>query len=262
MPIQNSAPTKWVPKGLTDASDGTNSFPGAQQDLTNLIPDPSTAGIYVPRPAAQIETDFTGPNAPTGPGVVQAMLTVGDLEYGMIASTLNAGKDEPYCYDLANAAFLPVAGITNANTPLTQPSAGDWVPPIVAQVASRVIVTHPGFPGGTIKFGWFDVSGFSEVVLGNTHSNTTIDGNPSILGLQPGMAVSGTGIPANTAVVATADFILATSAFLQGNMLTLINDSAGIAVGQEVFALNLPAGTTVTAIDLLSRWHDNDYNGR
>ncbi len=111
-----------MPKGLTDASDGTNSFPGAQQDLTNLIPDPSTAGIYVPRPAAQIVTDFTGTNDPTGPGIVQALLTVGDFEYGMIASTLNAGKDEPFCYDLANNVFLPISGITSANTPTS--SAG------------------------------------------------------------------------------------------------------------------------------------------
>jgi hypothetical protein len=248
VPIPNSVPTKWVPRGLTDASDGTNSFPGAQQQLINLIPDPSTAGIYVPRPAAQIETSFTGVNAPTGPGDVQAMLTVGDLEYGMIASTRFAGKDEPYCYDLANGVFLPVAGVTNANTPTTQPSSGDWVPPIMAQVSPRVIVTHPGFPGGAIKFGWFDVSGFSEVVLGNTHTSTLIDGNPSVLGVQVGMSITGANIPANTNVAATTEFVLTTTALLNLNTLTHFGSSLGIAVGQDVAGLDIPFGTTVSSI--------------
>src|ERR1700693_611262 len=100
MAIQNSTPKKWLPRVLTDASDGTNSFPGAMQDLTNLIPDPSTAGVYVCRPAAKEISDFTGIVGGTA-GDMQAMLTVGDLEYGMIASTQFAGKDAPYCLNLA-----------------------------------------------------------------------------------------------------------------------------------------------------------------
>ena len=251
MPIQHSIPAKWVPKGLTDADDGTNSFPGAQKQLVNLIPDPSTAGVYVPRPAATILSRFVGTNAPTGPGIMQALLTVGDLEYGMIASTLHTGKDEPYCYDLANAAFLPVAGITNANTPTTQPSAGDWTPPIVAVVASRVIVTHPGFPGGATKFGWFDISGFSEVTTGNTHTSVTIDGNPTILGVQPGMVVTGSNFAANTSVQATANVVLTVSGALTPGTVTVsaLTSTAGIAVGQGVSSGTLiPDGTIVNAL--------------
>jgi hypothetical protein len=252
VPIRNSTPTRWVPRGLTDSSDGTNSFPGAQTDLINLIPDPSTAGIYVPRPAAQRITDFTGANAPTGAGDMQAMLTVGDLEYGMVASTRNAGRDEPYCYDLVNNVFLPVAGITDANTPTTQPSAGDWTPPIMAQVASRVIVCHPGFPGGATKFGWFDVSGFSEVTLGNVHvSSTVIDGNPTILGVQPGMLITGPNIPANTEVASTANVVLTVTGVLSPGSVTVtaLSSVAGIAVGQSVSSGTLiPDGTVVNAI--------------
>ncbi len=248
MPIRNSTPTKWSPRGLTDVRDGTNSFPGAMKYLVNLISDPTTAGQYVCRPAAQRITDFTGTNAPTGPGELQAMLTVGDHEYGMIASTRFAGKDEPYCYDLANNVFLPVAGVTAANTPTTQPSSGDWVPPIMAQVSPRVIVTHPGFPGGAIKFGWFDVSGFSEVTLGNTHTSTLIDGNPSILGVQPGMSISGTGIPANTSVAGTTEFVLVTSGTLAANTLSLLGTTVGLAVGQTAEGFGIPGGTTITAI--------------
>ncbi len=248
MPIQNSIPLKWSPKGLTDAGDGTNSFPGAMDQLANLIPDPSTAGVYVCRPAAIRRTNFTGAHAPTGPGILSAILTVGDLEYGMVASTLNAGKDEPYCYDLANNAFLPVAGITNANTPTSPPSTGDWVPPIMAQISPRVIVCHPGFPGGLVKFGWFDVSGFSEVTLGNTHTSTKVDCSPSILGVQPGMTISGAGIPAGTSIVATAEFALATSGLLTGAVLTHLGDVTGVAVGQVASGLGIPVVTVVTAI--------------
>lgn len=250
MPIQNSSPTHWTPRGLTDAKDGTNSFPGAMKDLSNLIPDTETAGVYAPRPAAKILTSMTGGNAPTGPGDMQAMLTVGDLEYGMIASTLHAGKDEPYCYDLVNNVFLPMSGITAGNVPTTQPSAGDWTPPIMAQVASRVIVTHPGFPGGATKFGWFDVSGFSEVTLGNTNTSTLIDGNPSILGVQPGMTVTGANIPANTSVAATADFVLTTAGTLVGNQIAGLQSSFGIAVGQDAAGLGIPAGTIVSSLTL------------
>jgi hypothetical protein len=248
MPIRNSIPIRWSPKGLTDSADGTNSFQGAMRDLVNLIPDPTTAGQYVCRPAAQQKTDFTGTNAPTGPGVVSALLTVGDLEYGMISSSLNPGFDEPFCYDLANNAFLPVSGITAANVPATQPFTGDWVPPIMAAVAGRIVVTHPGFPGGTVKFGWFDVSGFSETTHGNTHTSTLIDGNPSILGVQPGDTIAGANIPANTSVVATAPFVLVTAATLTGSTLSLIDSTAGVAFGQEVTGLGIPDGSFVAQI--------------
>jgi hypothetical protein len=248
--IPNSAPIKWVFKGLTDAADGTNSFPGAMSDLINLIPDPSTAGVYVPRPAAKIKTDFTGSNAPTGAGVLSAMLTVGDLEYGMVASTLNPGKDEPFCYDLANDVFLPVSGITNANTPTSPAASGDWVPPIMAQVAGRIIVCHPGFPGGAIKFGWFDVSGFTETTFGNTHSNTLIDGNPSIIGVQPGMTITGSGIPANTSVVATAPVVLVIPGILTGNTFFPATSAAGVAVGQDAAGAGLLGGTIVTSVNV------------
>jgi len=246
--ISNSVPIKWSPKGLTDAADGTNSFPGAMRQLVNLIPDPSTAGVYVPRPASIIKTDFTGTNAPTGAGVLSAILTVGNIEYGMVASTLNPGKDEPFAYDLLNDVFLPVAGITNANTPTSQPTSGDWVPPIMAQVASRILVTHPGFPGGTIKFGWFDVSGFTETTTGNTHSDTLIDGNPTILGVQPGMLITGSGIPANTSVVSTENVVVVVSGTLTGNSFVPSISAGGVAVGQEAAGFGIPVGTVVTAV--------------
>jgi len=248
--IRNSVPIKWSPKGLTDAGDGTNSFPGAMRQLVNLIPDPSTAGVYIPRPASIRKTDFTGTNAPTGAGVISAKLVIGDLEYGMVASTLNPGKDEPFCYDLANDVFLPVSGVTNANTPTSPPASGDWVPPIMAQVASRIIVCHPGFPGGTIKFGWFDVSGFTETTLGNTHSTTFIDGNPSIIGVQPGMTITGSGIPANTFVDATTAVVLVIPGTLTGNIFVPAASAAGVAVGQDAAGFGLLGGTIVTSVNV------------
>src|SRR6185503_2041760 len=102
MPIRNSKAVNWRPKGLTDSRDGTNSFAGAMRRLINMIPDPSTQGLWVCRPAAARLSDLTGTNAPTGPGIISAILVVGDTLYGMVASTLNPGFDEPFAYDLAN----------------------------------------------------------------------------------------------------------------------------------------------------------------
>ncbi len=250
MPIRNSTPTHWTPKGLTDARDGTNSFGGAMKQLVNLIPDPTTAGEYVCRPAALPITSFQGANAPTVGTIMSLLLTIGDLEYGMIASQRNAGKDEPYCFDLVQQIFLPVGGITNGNTPTTQASSGDWTPPIATQVAGRVIVTHPGFPGGATKFGWFDVSGFTETTTGNENTSTLITGNPSIVGVQPGMTITGANIPPGTTVVSTAEFVLTTSGILNGNTLSLLQSVVGVGPGQDVGGNGIQDGTTVTSVVL------------
>jgi hypothetical protein len=240
VPIPRSAPVNWRPKGITGARDGTNSFSGAMRRLINMIPDPSTQGVWVCRPAAQEKTDFT--DGPAGAGILSGAVVVGDLLYGMVASTLNPGFDEPFCYDLSTDTFITVSGITSGNVPTSPPASGAWTPPILCRVASRTIVTHPGFPGtGTA---------FSTTTTGNTDGTNRITGNPDILGVTPGMSISGTGIPAGATVVAVEYFQLNTTGDTHTNTtLDNLASTNGVKVGQGVGGLvNFAAGTTVAAL--------------
>ena len=248
MPLRNGQPITWRPKGLTDAIDGTNSFPGAMWSLSNMLPDPTTDGVWVSRPPALSATTFA---SFTTPGFVSAILVIGVRAYGMIASGRNAGNDEPFCYDLLTNTFVTVSGITSANTPVSPASTGDWTPPIMCQVGSRIIVTHPGF-NATTKFGWFDISGFSQGVLGDTvNGSPIITGNPTILGVQPGLAITGTGIPASTTVLfaAAASSAHAVTGTSHTNFLVDgIASTAGIFAGMAWVGPGIPPGTTVTTV--------------
>lgn len=253
MPLRNGRPLRHVPSGCSDTVDSTNSAPGAMLALLNLVQDPSTAGVYVPRPGATSIFDLDVQGGLSAPGFVSGRLVVGDLEFGMVATGRNSGKDEPYCLNLATRELVAVSGVTVDNTPASPPSAGDWTPPIMAQVGGRIVVCHPGFPGGAWKVGWFDISGFTEVVTGNTGagigSGNFITGNPSILGVQPGMTVSGANIPAGTTVVSTFNVTHLTTGATNSNVhLTGIASTAQVAVGQPVFGVGIPAGATVTVI--------------
>lgn len=204
MPLRNGTPVRHVPSGVVDAVDGTNAPAGAMTALTNLIPDTATRGVYVPRPAAVLAGDFVASGLFASSGFISSQIVIGDLVYGTIATSRNAGKDEPFVYNLATKSFVVVAGVTAGNVPASPPTSGDWTPPIVAQVGSRIVVTHPGFPGGAVKIGWFDISSAKFSPSGSTVSGTRyITGNPAILGLQPGLLVTGAGIPAATTITKT-----------------------------------------------------------
>lgn len=148
-------PMRFTPRGLVDAYDATDKFPGACTSLANLIFDQSNPELVIARPGVVSLTSFPGFVAPA---VVSVQVTIGTVVYGMIGSGLNSGKDQPFAYDIAAGAFIAVAGITNANSPTTQSASGPWTPPDMAAVGAYVIVTHPGFPGGATKFGWFDLT--------------------------------------------------------------------------------------------------------
>lgn len=204
---------RWTPRGVSDSVDGSNSFPGAMSLLQNLIPSPTTAGCWVPRPASTKLTDFTGLDAATK-GPVNALLQIGNVAYGMIAETSGAfnGKDVPFSFNVVTKAFntITIPGGA-ASLPATPSATGDWTPPTMAQVGSRVIITHPGYAGGASPFfGWLDLSGLnSATATGNTHSNTTVDTlsvNVLTLGWQPGDLISDSAgdIPANTTIVSIA----------------------------------------------------------
>lgn len=203
MSLRKAKTFTFRPKGLSDAVDATNAFPGAMSVLSNIIPANDTSDMWAPRPAAVELSTFAGF---TTPGFVSASLVVGNIEYGMIASGLNVGHDQPYAYNLLSGTFLTVGGITAGNTPASPASAGAWTPPIMAVVGNRVIVCHPGFPGGAVKFGWFDISSFTTTQSCTLNSTTTITSASNLLqdGVQPGQTVTGTDIPAGATVVSIA----------------------------------------------------------
>lgn len=165
-------PYRHLPRGVSDTLDGTNSPPGAMASLVNLIFDPSTPNTFQCRPAAIQKTAFSGF---TSPGFVSVYYIVGNYAYGMVATTRNAGQDEPFAYDLVNNVFLPITGtISGATTPTSPATTGDWTPPTMSLMGSLLVVTHPGFAGGAgAYFGWFDITTPTAPVwhAGNTTGN-------------------------------------------------------------------------------------------
>ena len=253
MPQARARPVRFSPKGCSDAVDGSNAFPGAMAQLANLAPDPAMADSFVPRPGAYLDIRFAALGFTT-PAFISSSLVIGNLCYGTIASGRNPGRDEPFCVDLLARAAIPVSGITAANTPFSPPASGAWTPPIIAQVGPRVVVTHPGFSNGAIKFGWFDVSGFTETVTADlTGGSPAVSGNPFVDGVQPGMTVTGGGLPAGTTVVSTTNFVLTEAAILNSTTtVTGLGSTEGVAIGQQVGGLGIPVGTTVAGVGLNS----------
>lgn len=171
MSLRNSTPMKWSPQGASDTLDASNTFTGAMAALQNLIRDPTTLGLWVCRPASHQETAFAGF---TTPSFISCCKVIGDQVYGLIGSGLTAGKDQPFCYSLATSAFIAVTGVTAVNVPATQAATGAWNPPTMALIGVKLVVTHPGFPGGAgLYFGWFDVTNPAVPVwdAGNTATN-------------------------------------------------------------------------------------------
>jgi hypothetical protein len=189
--LRNAQPVKFSPTGLSDTLDGSNVFPGAMTALQNLIPDITTKNVWTCRPAAIpavnfanaggdfSSADFSGLDFSVGfndlnPGFISVTKVVGSRVYGMIATSLTAGHDQPFIYDMVAQAFVPILGITAANTPVSPPTSGAWTPPTMDLIGSKMIVTHPGYNGsGGNFFGWFDISNFAAPVwhAGNTAVN-------------------------------------------------------------------------------------------
>ena len=145
------------------------------------------------------------PTAAVGP--ITALLIVGDLAYGMIGSGTFGGKDEPFLVNLKTGQHFPIQGTNAANLPASPPTSGDWTPPIMCVVGTKIIVTHPGFGGvggGGFFFGWLDISNFSDT----SHTGTLTAGLPTVVmsanmllaGAQVGMLISGANIPAGTSI--------------------------------------------------------------
>lgn len=172
--IRNAEPFPWVPKGISDTQDSTTSFEGAMQALTNLIPDPTTAGLFQCRPAAAktIDLTATGGGGPFssgfstgfqfGPisgvvGVITVFKIIGNFVYGLVTNTTTS-KDVPFAFNLTTGLFMLVTGVTASNVPQAAPATGAWTPPTMDLIGSKLVVTHTGFSATSFFFGWFDIS--------------------------------------------------------------------------------------------------------
>lgn len=178
MSLRNAQPVRFSPSGLSDALDSTTVFPGACMTLSNLIPDPTTKNLWQCRPASIQETAFAGYNTP---GFISCSIVLGTKVYGMIASALNPGQDEPFAYDLESGAFSTITGITVNNTPTSPATTGDWTPPTMDLIGVYLVVTHPGFTGaGGVMFGWFNISDLTAITWSGGNTVTTLLPKPPI----------------------------------------------------------------------------------
>lgn len=139
-------------------------------DLINLVPDPSTTGVFECRPAAIVKADFSGSAFSSGfssgfgspfsnPGFISIQKTFGNYVYGMIATSLSAGHDQPFVFDLVANQFIFVSGITANNVPVSPATSGAWIPPQIDMIGAKVVVVHSGFSGAFgAFFGYFDIT--------------------------------------------------------------------------------------------------------
>lgn len=246
--------------GLSDSVDGSNAFPGAMASLKDLVPNPSTANQFIPRAASVSVYNF---GAFTTPGNVTDLLVVGTRAYGFISTGRFAGHDEPFVYDMLVGGDVTVQNVTSANTPLTQPTTGDWVPPTASMVVpGRIIFTHPGYDGVTHMIGWLDISNASiTFTKGNTVNGSNVissiqdganDSAPTTDGIQVGYLAAGTGIPVNTYVTGVNDgvFDLATTGNISNGCTTVsaLGSNAGVTIGMNVAGVGFAAGTYVQTI--------------
>ncbi len=172
MTLRRTQPYPFSPAGVSDALDGSNVMKGAMTALQNLIPFPGTKNLWGCRPAATNIADYSLIGGPfssgfssgfafgiPGAGFISCFKVIGNIVYGMIASTTFAGHDYPFAFNLVTLTNVGVTGATAANTPVSPASTGDWTPPTMDLIGVRLVVTHPGFTGsGNVFFGYFDIS--------------------------------------------------------------------------------------------------------
>src|SRR3982750_2331087 len=104
MGIPKSHPIRFTPKGLVDAFDATDKFPGACVQLANCTFDSSNPELVVPRPGVVQLADLAALGM-ASPTFVSVQGSIGTRGYGMGATTRNAGHDEPFCYDTTTGAL-------------------------------------------------------------------------------------------------------------------------------------------------------------
>ncbi len=153
---------RFSPSTASDTLDANDAPSGACSTITNLIPDPSTRGVWVAKPTAGI-TNTMQNGATPNPGTISVFLVVGTFVYGLIENTVS-GTETPFCIDASSspnsgAAIQVQNGFSTTFQPQTLSLAGTPWLPTMALIGNTIIVTHPGF--ATVSgamFGTFDLS--------------------------------------------------------------------------------------------------------
>lgn len=135
----------------------------------------TTGEIYTLQGAAAIVNASVGFQ---NPGFVSVHVTIGDYVYGMVATSRNVGKDEPFAFNHATGLFTTITGVLAGNCPVSPSTAGAWTPPTMSVIGTKLIVTHPGFPGGATKFGVLDISNLAAPTW--TATDTAVNALPSV----------------------------------------------------------------------------------
>jgi hypothetical protein len=172
--IRNGVPIRFTPKGICDAFDATGAFPGACENLSNLIFDQGNPEVVVSRPGVgAARTTFSSFTSPT---FVSGFIVLGTVVYGMVSTARNPGQDEPFAYNILTNTFTTVTGVTAGNTPSSPSSSNTapWVPPTFAVISTKIIVTHSGFNGtGANFFGVIDISNPAAPAWSSSNLATT-----------------------------------------------------------------------------------------
>lgn len=174
MGIPQSTPIRFTPRGVCDAYDATDTFPGQCRYLSNLVFDNSNPEILAARPGVGNGiTSFTGFITP---GAVSIAVQIADRVYGMVATGLTAAHDQPFIFDRSTNTFVTISGVTSGNAegrPATPPATGPWTPPTMAVIGIKLIITHPGYTGiGSNFFGVIDLTNPAAPVY-STHNTAT-----------------------------------------------------------------------------------------
>ena len=215
-----SYPVKFTPKGICNAWDATEKFPGACLQLKNLIFDQSNPEQVVMRPGVGSALVNLA-SLISGATFISVYVCIGDIIFGMVNSSLNAGKDQPFAYNIATSSLISIANITNANTPTSQSSIGDWVPPTMAMVGSTIVVTHTGFAGG------LNFANFTGAITGSELTVSALTSGAVSIGQTLATVAS---VPIGTSIIG---FLNGTYG---GNGIYLLNNSFSSPVSAEAMS--------------------------
>ena len=288
MSLSRSTPFPFSPVGTSDTLDGSNVMRGAMTSLANLVPAPGTKNLWQCRPASSGLVDFTTSGGPfssgfssgfqTGlqnPAAISCLKVVGNIVYGLIASDAFTGHDEPFAFNMVTLALLTVTGATSANTPITPSTSGEWSPPTMDVVGTKLVVTHPGYNGTAGNyFGWFDISTPTSPTwnAGNTSGAIVLTTAPTAVKQFGGRAYFAINPPTGQPSLVASDSLAATVVTNSGQVLTFGDNVQLTALGglpldnqlggivQALIVFKSAANVYQVTGDYTTQWSINSLN--
>lgn len=137
--LRDTRVKRFSPQGVSDSLDATDEFPGACQQLANLVPDITTRNLWTCRPAS---VGIVSPG--TTPSIVSVFKVVGDVLYGMYEDA-GSGTDKPFAYNLATSSLLTMTTSGTFPTSISNITAMRRLP-TMDLIGDILIITHPGYP--------------------------------------------------------------------------------------------------------------------